>query len=250
MKSFGFLAACLLTAAGLAAATAEPRHPETPASEVLGTVGAWSAYESRDATGRVCYLAGEAAKSEGTAGGQRQPMAMVTHRPAEHITNVVSFVEGRPLKPGSNVALDIDGRKFSLFVKGDSAWAPTSELDRTITTALSRGRSAIATGESATGRRTTDVYALDGFAKALALIDKACGLTSEESVLSPPVVRTAPARHRDLAKPVPHRPPARAPVHKHPAPKKPVHKKPLHKPATHPENPSAAPTQMAPHPSD
>ena len=62
----------------------------------------------------------------------RRRAAMVTHRPAEKIANVVSFVEGYPLKEGSEVALDIGGKKFELFTKDDGAWARTAELDRTI----------------------------------------------------------------------------------------------------------------------
>ena len=38
---------------------------------------------------------------------------MVTHRPEEKVANVVSFVEGYPLKEGSDASLDIGGSKFS-----------------------------------------------------------------------------------------------------------------------------------------
>ena len=55
---------------------------------------------------------------------------MVTHRPSENIANVVSFVEGYPLKEGSDVALEVDDKKFDLFTNDDSAWARTAELDQ------------------------------------------------------------------------------------------------------------------------
>ena len=73
-------------------------------------------------------------------------MAMVTHRPTENIANVVSFVEGYPLKDGSDVALDIGGEKFELFTKDDSAWARTSELDKTIVDALAKDKQAVVKG--------------------------------------------------------------------------------------------------------
>jgi invasion associated locus B (IalB) protein len=99
---------------------------------------------------------------------------MVTHRPAEKVANVVSFVEGYPLKEGSEVSLDIGGAKFDLFTKGDSAWARTAELDKTIVETMAKGNQAVVKGTPNKGAATTDTYSLTGFAQTLALIDKAC----------------------------------------------------------------------------
>ena len=166
------------------AAAASPK-PAT-ATRSLGHSDAWTAYASQDKTGRVCYLVGQPQKSEPAESGRKAPMAMVTHRPAEKITNVVSFVEGTPLKDGSDVALDIDGSKFELFTKDDGAWARTAELDKAIVTVLAKGKSAVVKGVPQKGPPTTDIYPLAGFAKALALIDKACGVEREEKLNSPP----------------------------------------------------------------
>lgn len=165
-----------------AAAAADASSSKAPGTETLGTAGTWSAFASHDKTGQVCYLAGHPQKSAGTpaAGSDRQqPMAMVTHRPAENIANVVSFVEGYRLKDGSDVTLEVGDRKFELFTKDDSAWAATSELDRTIVATLAKGGSATVKGVPEKGRPTTDTYSLSGFAKALAMIDKACGVKRE-----------------------------------------------------------------------
>jgi hypothetical protein len=119
-------------------------------------------------------LAGEPKKSEPASGKRRHPLAMVTHRPGEKIANVVSFIEGYPLKDGSEVSLDIGGAKFDLFTKGDSAWARTPELDRAIVETMSKGKQAVVKGTPQKGPATIDTYSLAGFAQALALIDKAC----------------------------------------------------------------------------
>ena len=163
-------------AAAKPAATPKPAAPATPAAEQLGSAGAWTAYSAGDAAGRVCYVVGKPEKSEPGGGGRKPPMAMVTHRPAESVANVVSFVEGYPLKEGSDVALAVGDHKFELFTKDDSAWARTSELDRSIVSALAKGRRAVVKGQPQKGPTTTDIYPLNGFPKALALIDKACGV--------------------------------------------------------------------------
>jgi invasion protein IalB len=194
------LATAALSSAAPAGAARQQKQPappkdEMPAAQTLGTADAWTAYLTQDKTGRVCYLVGQPRQSEPARFARKPAMAMVTHRPVEKIANVVSLVEGYKLKDGSDVTLDIDGRKFELFTSGDSAWARTSELDGSIVAALAKGKEAEVKGLPPKGPATTDTYVLAGFAKALALIDKACGIKRE----------TAPA-------PTPHR--EHEPVHK------------------------------------
>ena len=164
-------------AAPTAPAPAQPAAPKSDSGAAqLGQSGSWTAYQAQDGTGRVCYVVGQPQKSEPANAPRRPPMAMVTHRPGEKIANVVSFVEGYPIKPGSEVSIDISGSKFDLFTKDDSAWARTAELDRMIVTSLGKAKLVVVRGTPQKGAATTDTYALAGFAKALALIDRACGV--------------------------------------------------------------------------
>jgi hypothetical protein len=157
-------------------ADAAPASPSA-ASQRLGAAEGWTAYVYKEKTGPVCYLAGEPQKSEpANAKRKPSPTAMVTHRPEEKVANVVSFVEGYPLKSDSSVSLDIGGVKFELFTKNDTAWAKTSDLDKTIVEAMAKGKQAILNGTPQKGKPTTDTYSLAGFAQALAMIDKACGI--------------------------------------------------------------------------
>jgi len=165
----------------IAGQIAKPKTPDNSAppsattpSERLGAAASWTAYAYKEKSGRVCYLAGEPQKHGPAGGKHKHPLAMVTHRPGEKIANVVSFVEGYPLKEGSDVSLDIAGAKFDLFTKGDSAWARTAELDKAIVEAMAKGKQAAVKGVLQNGQPTTETYSLAGFAQALALIDKAC----------------------------------------------------------------------------
>ncbi|HEX3862969.1 MAG TPA: invasion associated locus B family protein [Stellaceae bacterium] len=157
-------------------AAAPAAAPVPAGTESLGKAGSWAAYMSQDKTGKVCYLVGQPERTAPGGFARKAPTAMVTHRPAENIANVVSFVEGYTLKDGSDVALDVGGAKFDLFTKDDSAWARTSDLDKTIVGTLAKSRSAVVKGTPQKGPATTDTYVLAGFPKALALIDKACGV--------------------------------------------------------------------------
>ena len=180
---------------------AAPPAAAAPASHALGTFDSWTAYESQDKTGRVCYLVGQPQKSAPSGVARKSPMAMVTHRPAENIANVVSFVEGYPLKEGSDVALDVGASKFELFTKDDSAWARTSDLDKSIVTTLAKAKQAVVKGTPQKGPPTIDTYALAGFPQALAAIDKACGVKREEK--AKPAVTSAHHRRAQIVHQVP-----------------------------------------------
>jgi hypothetical protein len=151
-------------------------HPEgtAPHPRPLGGAGEWEAYAFREKSGPVCYLYGHPVKTEPKNGKRRAPVAMVTHRPDEHVFDVISFTEFYPLKAGSSVSLDVGGSKFDLFTHGDTAWSPTAETDKTIVETMRKGRDAVVTASPLKGPRTTDTYSLTGFTKALSLIDKAC----------------------------------------------------------------------------
>lgn len=166
-----------VTVSARAADKPPPAAANPPAARTLGTDGAWTAYVSEDRSGKVCYLVGQPAKSL-PAALHRQASAMVTHRPQENVANVVSFVEGVPLKDGSDVSLKIGKREFKLFTKNDAAWAATSDLDKEIVTTLAKAkaRDVVARGTPQKGPATSDTYPLAGFAKALSLIDQACGV--------------------------------------------------------------------------
>jgi hypothetical protein len=172
-----------------------------PRARSLGTAGSWTAYASGDKPGRICYLVGRPQKSDSAGVARKAPVAMVTHRPSESISNVISFVEGYSLKTGSDAALEIDDKKFDLFTNDDSAWARTAELDRAIVSALLKGRTATIKGTSNNGKPTTDTYSLAGFAKALGLIDEACGISRPETAIAQPAQAPLPAAAAKAAAP-------------------------------------------------
>ena len=51
----------------------KPATAAAPAAEALGTSAAWTAYVSKDKTGKVCYLVGEAQKASRPVSGANRP---------------------------------------------------------------------------------------------------------------------------------------------------------------------------------
>jgi hypothetical protein len=169
------------TRAQVAKQTATPRHPAPAAPLVrrLGAAEGWAAYTYKGHLGQVCYITGFPSKREPPSLKRRPPVMMVTHRPSESVSDVVSFDIGSPFKDGSDATLEVDSSKFALFTKGDTAWSRTADLDKTIVAAMAKGNHAVIEGTAQKGPTITDSYSLSGFSHALALIDKACGVTRE-----------------------------------------------------------------------
>jgi Invasion associated locus B (IalB) protein len=155
-----------------------PKHAAkaAPAVHSLGAAGGWSAYTYKGRSGQVCYITGFPIKREPPSLKRKGVVMMVTHRPEEHVTDVVSFDEGYVFKDGSDASLDVDGAKFDLFTKSDTAWSRTSDLDKAIVAAMAKGNHAVITGTVERGQTADDTYSLAGFSHALSLIDKACGV--------------------------------------------------------------------------
>jgi hypothetical protein len=148
---------------------------EAGTQQLLSEQG-WSALAYSEKDGKVCYLVGTPEKSEPAGLSRGRIDLYITHRPGEKALNVVHFDAGYPYKPGAPADLDIDGKKFTLFTDKDAAWTQDSATDKAVTEALAKAKHAVLKGTSARGTDTADTYALAGFDKALAAIDKACGV--------------------------------------------------------------------------
>lgn len=159
--------ACLLGLSIVDCATAQQRS--------LGTFGDWTAMiDASNPKKKLCYIGTTPKKAEGKYTSRGDVHLLVTHRPAEKVTGEVSITTGYDYREGKNVEVDIDGKTFTMFTRGDNAWAYDAAADRAIVAAMKAGRQMIVRGTSTRGTLTTDTYSLTGFSAALAAIDKAC----------------------------------------------------------------------------
>jgi hypothetical protein len=158
------------------AAKHESHRPKSELATVrrLGGSDAWNAYIDDARGGKICYLIGKPKK---IGNGHAKPDAVrmsVTHRPVDHVWNVVNFMLGFRARKGSDATLDIDGHKFALFTDKDGAWTRDAATDRAVVRAMTRGKIASVKAEPEHGAASTEAYDLTGFTATLGLIDKAC----------------------------------------------------------------------------
>lgn len=140
----------------------------------LGTFGDWTAMADGSSAKKLCYIGTTPKKSEGKYTSRGDVHMLVTHRPADKVRGEISLTSGYPFREGKDVEVNIDGKTFKLFSRGENAWAYDAAVDRAIVAAMKAGKAMIVRGTSARGTLTTDTYSLSGFSAALAAIDKAC----------------------------------------------------------------------------
>jgi hypothetical protein len=147
----------------------------------LGSFGNWRAYASHDAKRPVCYmaLALHAAKKKGFKRGAAY--LMITHRPTEGSTDVVSYMAGYNFKAGSDAHVRLGTTAFDLFTQDTTAWTRDAHTDHALAAAIRAHDSLTISGvPTVKGAGTvTDKLSLKGAADAYRAIGKACGLKTE-----------------------------------------------------------------------
>lgn len=152
--------------------------------EILGTFGGWTGSRLMEGGQPVCYMTLKvtpppAVKTKTTAKTKTKRgeiFLMITHRPADNSTDVVSYTAGMKFKPASEAIVTVGPKKFNLFTQGDTAWSRDSATDHELAAAVRNGATLNVTGESAGGALIADTVDLKGSFAAYAAISKACGL--------------------------------------------------------------------------
>jgi hypothetical protein len=123
----------------------------------LGTFKDWSAMSFTEDKNTVCMMWSQPEKAEGEYKKRGEVFVFITHRPKDREMNKVSFETGYTFKESSEVRVTIDGKAYTLYTDGSTAW-----------------RKMVMEGTSSRGTDTRDTYSLSGFSAAHNAINKAC----------------------------------------------------------------------------
>ena len=164
------------TVMGLSLALALPAAAE-PAN-LLGVFGNWTAYSSGSGSSLTCYALSKPRASR-PAGTKRAAIyLMVSDWPSRKVKSEAQIVYGYQAKEGGAAGLGVGGDKFTFFVRNEgkegSAWLKQLSDNTSLISAMQGGVSAVATGVSTRGTKTSDTYSLSGFNDALEKIHAVC----------------------------------------------------------------------------
>ena len=148
--------------------------PVVAADKSLGSFKVWSAMSFAEDEKTVCMMWSQPEKAEGEYKKRGEIFVFVTHRPDDKEMNKVSFETGYTFKDPSKVRVTIDGKAYTLYTDGSTAWGYNSKDDSRMVKAMRAGNTMIMEGTSSRGTKTRDTYSLGGFTAAHNAINKAC----------------------------------------------------------------------------
>jgi invasion protein IalB len=161
------IALLLLPVLSLAAAAQTP--------EFLGSHRDWNVYAFTEDSQKICYMASEPTKQEGDYTRRGNPAVLVTRRPGSPAIDEVSVQPGYTFREGSEVEIEIGGRDFMLFTRGEHAWTKSQDADQALINAMKRGSNMTVRGTSLKGTYSLDTYSLLGFTAGYEAMVNACG---------------------------------------------------------------------------
>ncbi len=144
------------------------------AEKSLGIFKVWSAMSFAEDDKTVCMIWSQPEKTEGKYKKRGEIFVFVTHRPSDGEMNKVSFETGYTFKDSSEIRVAIDGKAYTLYTDGSTAWSYNGKDDSRMVKAMRAGRTMMVEGTSSRGTKTRDTYSLGGFTAAHNAINKAC----------------------------------------------------------------------------
>ncbi len=134
-------------------------------TDVVVRVNDWSVFVEENP--RECWAA-TAAKNIAT---QR---LIVFSRPNEGINEQIMFAAGFSLSVNNSVNLQIDGRSFTLYSVGETAWLKSPSEDAILVRSLKSGSRAVVTARTPVGAMVTSEFSLRGAADAISQATRLC----------------------------------------------------------------------------
>lgn len=134
----------------------------------------WKVAIAGSGKAKLCFAMTKPTKMEPASLKHGDVFLFVTSRTADGVRNEPSLQFGYPLKEGTDVVIDIDGKKFNFFAKGDGAWYKQTTEYAAFIDAMKKGKKMTAAGASARGNPTSYVFSLSGVTAAIEGAVKEC----------------------------------------------------------------------------
>ena len=161
----------ILLAAAFCTAALSVAAAQSPKPTLVGTFKDWTAWSytgpfAGKEQSKVCYIYAEPSKATPDGLDHGRVSFSITSSPTAGVENEANFVAGYELKEQAPVTVDIDGKKFTMFTQGDSAWILDKAEEPQLLAAMKDGRSMVVSAQSRRGNKTTYNYSLNGVTAA------------------------------------------------------------------------------------
>lgn len=162
VKNLSIALAFFMASSGLAAAQSPTR---------IQQFKDWGAYSYQQGGGKVCYVLSVPKQKEPANVDHGDIFFLVSQRPGQNISYEPQAMMGYPLQDNSKVTVNIDGRNFVMFTKGNSAWVENAAEEPALVASMKAGKAMSVSAKSRRGTATTYAYSLSGISAALKQIE-------------------------------------------------------------------------------
>jgi hypothetical protein len=128
---------------------------------------AWGSYRAQAEGGKTCYILSIPTEKQPSDRDHGEVFFMLAQHPGQSGSLEAQFKVGYPLKDDSKVTLDIDGKKFTMFTRGDSAWLENPAEEGAVVDSMRSGKAMSLTAFSRRGTQTSYTYSLSGVSASL-----------------------------------------------------------------------------------
>ncbi|WP_322987814.1 MULTISPECIES: invasion associated locus B family protein [unclassified Hoeflea] len=131
---------------------------------------AWGAYSYDSAGGKVCYVLSVPISSAPTNVDHGDIFFLISQRPGQNVSYEPNAMMGYPLQESSKITVNIDGRNFTMFSRGNSGWVENAAQEPQLVAAMKAGSTMSVKAVSRRGTNTSYSYSLKGVTAALSKI--------------------------------------------------------------------------------
>lgn len=152
---------------GLAAISVSTTSANAQSPTLMNQNKAWGSYSHQGSDGKVCYvLSIPTEKLPEELNGRKvdhgDVFFMLAQHPGQNVRLEPQFSAGYPFQENSKVILDVDGKKFSMFTKGQNAWLENPAEESAVVAAMKAGAKMKVSAASRRGTQTSYAYSLSG----------------------------------------------------------------------------------------
>jgi invasion protein IalB len=123
---------------------------------------AWGAFSHQGTDGKVCYVLSIPTEKIPADVDHGDIFFMLAQHPGQNVRLEPQFTAGYVFQDSSKVVLDIDGKKFSMFTRGQNAWLENPAEEAAVVEAMKAGAKMSVSATSRRGTQTSYAYSLSG----------------------------------------------------------------------------------------
>ncbi len=122
----------------------------------------WTLFSHASSDVRVCFLGSLPQEAKPVGYTRKRSIFYISAWPKSGVKAEISTRFGKPLGNGSEVKVRIGSARYTLFTKGNQAFAEDPRQELNLINSMKRGREMVVSGVAADGTNIEDIYSLSG----------------------------------------------------------------------------------------